>query len=103
MKTFAGNNIKYIESKIVKNIGLLCEEKPYIERHSILALYHSYIYSYINYGNIAWGSTARANLKKIQNQQKHPIQVVCCIVKIDCHILENALRSVKFLIHISSK
>ena len=74
--------IKYIESKIAKNIGLLYKAnidklyKPYIDKHSLLPLYHSYIHSYINYGNITWGSTARSNLKKIYSQQKHAIRIV---------------------------
>ena len=42
-------HIKYIESKIAKNIGLLFKAKPYIDRHSLWSLYHSYIHSYINY------------------------------------------------------
>ena len=50
--------------------------KPYIDKHSLLPLYHSYIHSYINYGNIVWGSTTRANLKKINSQQKHAIPIV---------------------------
>ena len=39
-------------------------------------MYHSYINSYINYGNIASGSTTRTNLKKIYYQQKHAIRIV---------------------------
>ena len=69
-------HIKYIESKIVKNIGLLYKAKPYIDKHSLLSLYHFYIHSYINYGNIAWGSTTRTNLKNIYSQQKHAIRIV---------------------------
>ena len=57
-------HIKYIENKIAKNIGLLYKAKPCIDKHSLLSLYHSYIHSYINYGNITWGSTARSNLEK---------------------------------------
>ena len=54
---------KYIESKIAKNIVLLfIKTKPYIDKRSLLSLYHSYIHSYINYGNIALGSTTRKNL-----------------------------------------
>ena len=70
-------HIKYIESKITKNIGLLYNAKPYITKHSLLSFYHSYIHSYINYGNIARGSTTRTNLKKIYSQQKHAIRTVC--------------------------
>ena len=69
-------HIKYIERKIAKNIGLLYKAKPYINKHSLLSSYHSYIYSYINYENIARGSTTRTNLKKIYSQQKHAIRIV---------------------------
>ena len=66
--------MKYSAIKIAKNIGLLYKAKHYIDKHSLLSLYHSYIHSYINYGNIAWGSTTRTNLKKIYSQQKHAIR-----------------------------
>ena len=69
-------HIKYIESKIAKNIGLLYKAKPFIDKHSLLSLYHSYIHYYINYRIIAWGGTTRANLKRIYNQQKHAIRTV---------------------------
>ena len=69
-------HIEYIESKIAKNIGLLYKAKPYVDEHSLLPLHQSYIHSYINYGNIAWESTTRTNLKKIYSQQKHAIRIV---------------------------
>ena len=34
-------HIKYIESKIAKNMGLLYKAKPYIDKHSLLPLYPS--------------------------------------------------------------
>ena len=77
MKTYAGKNtLNILKKKIAKNIGLLYKAKPYIDKHSLLPLYHSHLHSYINYGNIAWGSTSRANLKKIYSQQKHAILTV---------------------------
>ena len=45
-------HIKYKEKKIAKNLGLL-------NKRSLLVLYYSFIYTDINYGNIAWGSTNR--------------------------------------------
>ena len=41
MKTYTGKkalNIKYIESKIAKNIGLLYKAKRYIGNHSLFAI-----------------------------------------------------------------
>ena len=54
-------HIKYIESKIAKNISCCIRQSP-IDKHSLFSLYHSYIHSYINYGNIGLGSTTRTNL-----------------------------------------
>ena len=67
MKTYTVKNIKYIEIKIPKNIGLLYKAKPYIALY-ILSLYHSYKHSHINYGNTEWGSTNRTNLEKLYSQ-----------------------------------
>ena len=47
-----------------------------IDKHSLLSWYHSFIHSCINYGNIAWVSTIKTNLKKICSQQKHAIRIV---------------------------
>ena len=55
MKTYAGKNkLNILKVKLLKNIELLYKAKPYIYKHSLSSLYHSYIHSYINYGNIAW-------------------------------------------------
>ena len=69
-------HIKYTVNKIAKNLGLLYKARPFIERNALLALYYSYIQTYINYANIAWGSTCRTNLKKINSQQKHAIRII---------------------------
>ena len=41
-----------------------------------VALYYSYIQTYINYANTAWDSTCRKNLNKINSQQKHAISII---------------------------
>ena len=69
--------------------------KPYIDKNLLLSLYHPYIHSYINYENIALGSTTRT-LKKYTVNTNMLSELY--IVKIDSHILENSLRSIKFLI-----
>ena len=61
-------HFKHTENKIVKNLGLLYKARSFLERNSLLALYYSYIQTYINYANIAWGSTCRTNIKKINSQ-----------------------------------
>ena len=50
--------------------------KPFLNKESLLAFYYSYIHSYLNYANLAWGSTYLTNLKKLRSQQKHTIRIV---------------------------
>ena len=52
------------------------EAKPFLDKDSLLSLYFSYIYSYINYASLAWASAHKANLKKIHSQQKHTLRIV---------------------------
>ena len=86
-------HMKYSESRIAKNIGLLYKAKPYIDKHSLLSLYHSYIHSYINYGNIAWGSTVKQGQTLKRYTVNRNVLSELYIAKIDCHILENSLSS----------
>ena len=48
-------HIKHLENKIDKSIGLMHRGKPFLDKKSLLALYYSYIHSYLNYANLAWG------------------------------------------------
>ena len=50
--------------------------KPFLDKESLLALYYSYICSYLNYTNLAWSNTYLTNLKKLRSQQKHAIRIV---------------------------
>ena len=50
--------------------------KPFLDKESLLALYYSYVDSYLNYANLARNSTYLTNLKKLRSQQKHAIRIV---------------------------
>ena len=69
-------HIEYTENKIAQNLGLLYKARPFLKSNALLAFCYSYIETYMNYGNIAWGSTFRTNLKKINSQQKHAICII---------------------------
>ena len=69
-------HIKYKENKTANNLGLFYRTRPFLERNALLALYYSYRQTYINYANVAWGSTCRTKLKKINSQQKHAIRII---------------------------
>ena len=69
-------HLKLTENKIAKNIGLIYKAKPYLNKDSLLALYFFYIGSYINYANLAWGSTHRTYLQKQNSQQKPDLRLI---------------------------
>ena len=77
MKLSRKPHIKYIENKIVKNIGLLLKDKPFLNKQSLLSLYYSYIHSYISYTDVTWGSAYMTNLKKSSSQQKYVLRIIC--------------------------
>ena len=68
-------HIKYTYSKITKTLKLLYETRPFLDRTALLALYYSYIETYINYYNKTWNTNYRTNFKKIKSQQKHAILI----------------------------
>ena len=69
-------HLKLTENKVPKNIGLIYKARSYLNKDSLLALYFSYIHSYINYANLVWGSTNRTYLRKINSQQKHTLRLI---------------------------
>ncbi|XP_065656738.1 uncharacterized protein LOC136082088 [Hydra vulgaris] len=52
-------HIDYICTKVSKNIGVLYKSRNYLNKTILIQLYYSFIHSYINYANIAWGSTSK--------------------------------------------
>ena len=69
-------HINNIESKISKNIGILCKAKQYLNFESLKSLYFSFIHTYVNYANIAWASTNPSKLQNIFRKQKHAVRLV---------------------------
>ena len=69
-------HIQLVVNKISKNIGILHKAKTILNKKCLTNLYFSFINSYINYGNIAWGSTYHTNLKQIHSKQKHACRII---------------------------
>jgi hypothetical protein len=70
------DHIHYLESKISKNIGLICRAKPFLNPYCLKFLYFSFIHCHLNYANIAWCSTNKNKIKKLFNKQKHAIRII---------------------------
>ena len=70
------NHISVVENKISKNIGILYRAKNIVSKDGLKTLYFSFVHSYLNYGNIAWGSTTRTKLKKLAAKQRQAIRAI---------------------------
>ena len=68
----------FLHKKILDIYSKLYKAKHYLNKRSLLVLDYSLIHTYMNYGNIAWGSTNRTNLKKINSLQKHATRIIHC-------------------------
>ena len=51
--------------KLQKNIGLLYQEKYYLDDNCLKKIYFAYIRAYLNYGNAAWASTHKTKKSKV--------------------------------------
>ena len=67
-------DIPTVETKLAKNIGLMYRAKPLLEEKYLKSIYFVYVYSYLNYANIAWTSTYRTKLKSIHFYQKYVVR-----------------------------
>ena len=69
-------HIDYLCTKVSKNIGILFKSRNYLNKSILIQLYYSFIHSYINYANIAWGSTSKTKLRTLYHCQKHAIRLI---------------------------
>ena len=69
-------HVETIENKISKNIGILYKAKFFLNQTCLKNIYFSFVHSYLNYANIAWGSTHHTKLKKIYSKQKHASRII---------------------------
>ena len=70
------DHIHLIENKISKNIGILYMAKFLLNKSCIRNIYLSFVYSYLNYGNISWASTNHTKLAKLFRKQKHASSII---------------------------
>ena len=69
MNIFRGKTIFQL-LKVSKNIGILHKAKNIFSKGGLKTLYFSFVHSYLNYGNIAWGNTTQTKLKKLVNKDR---------------------------------
>ena len=69
-------HVKYITQKLAKSIGILSQARKVFDRKTLIQLYYSFIYPYINYCNLSWGNAQDSTLWPIYRLQKVAIRIV---------------------------
>ena len=69
-------HIKYICSKISKNIGIMKKVKNKLEKRLLLNLYYMLIYPYLTYCNTIWGRAPNVYLDKTYILQKTIVRII---------------------------
>jgi len=69
-------HINYIKGKISRGAGIISRAKKLLNQNTLITLYYSFIFPYINYCINAWGSTYDLYLKTILNLQKKVVRVI---------------------------
>ena len=71
-----GPQIQHINNKLMKNIGIISKLRYYVDVHTLKQLYYSFIYPYLTYGVICWGSACKTRLQKIKTKQNRCVRSI---------------------------
>ena len=69
-------HISYVCAKLSRNTGVISKLRHYLPLKQLTQIYYNLIYPYISYAIVAWGSTSKTNLHKIQTKQNHVIRLL---------------------------
>ena len=82
--------IKVLEVKVARSVGILCKLKHVLPRKTLLQLYHALIHPLLTYGIIIWGATFSSFLTKLKTLQNKALRVIS-----GAHYRGNALQLYK--------
>ena len=71
-------HIKYLEGKISRNVDLLFKLNKVLPASALITLYNSFIYPYLSYGIVLWGTVGKTHLKKLTSQQNKAVRAIGC-------------------------
>ena len=69
-------NVNLIANKVSKSIGIITKARFYLSMPSLRTLYFVFIYPYLQYETIVWGSTYKTTLNRLVVLQKRIIRVI---------------------------
>jgi hypothetical protein len=70
-------HITHVKNKVAKGIGIITKVKNFVNGTTLKTLYYSFVYPYINYCIVAWGSTYNKYINGILLLQKKIIRIIC--------------------------
>ena len=68
-------HIQYLNRKIPKNIGIISKARTILNKKTLLTLYYTFIYPYLNYCITSWGSANKTILDPLIKLQKKPLDL----------------------------
>ena len=69
-------HISYVCAKLSWNTRVISKLRHYLPLKQLTQIYYNLIYPYISYAIVAWGSTSKTNLHKVQTKQNHVIRLM---------------------------
>ena len=70
------SHIKYIQTKVSRNISVLSKAKHLLDCNSLRMLYCSLVLPYLNYCSEVWGNTYKSALSGLTVLQKRAIRII---------------------------
>ena len=61
---------------MAKGFGVICKAKRMLKKETLITLYYSFVYPYLQYGIIAWGNTYTNVIDPIIKLQKKVVRVI---------------------------
>ena len=68
------DQIDYLSKKLSRSTGIFSKLRYYLDRTTLLQMYHSLFNSHLQYGILCWGSASATSLNKIQVLQNRAIR-----------------------------
>ena len=66
----------YLAKKVAKSVGVISKLRKYLKSPSLQALYYSFVYPLLLYGNIVWGNCAKKYLWSVYKIQKWVLRII---------------------------
>ncbi len=69
------SHVKQVSTKVAKGMGII-KAKLYINTTTLMDLYHAFVFPYITYCNIVWGSTFNTHLDQLSILQEQIVRIL---------------------------